>query len=81
MGTTLLLAALNRAIRLRSKRAFAARAQQTFLHRLFPEVRREQLTSQFFWDQMECVKLEALRAIEDELTERIVREFGYGRLQ
>lgn len=76
VGTTLLLAALNRAIRPRSKRAFAAWAQQTSLARLFPQVQLEQLTSQFFWDQMDCVKLEALRAIEDELTQRIVRELG-----
>ena len=76
IGTTLLLAALNRAIRPRSKRAFAAWAQQTSLARLFPQVQLEQLTSQFFWDQMDCVKLETLRAIEDELTQRIVRELG-----
>jgi transposase len=76
VGTTLLLAALNRAIRPRSKRAFAAWAQQTSLARLFPEVQLERLTSQFFWDQMDCVKLEALRAIEDELTQGIVRELG-----
>ena len=76
VGTTLLLAALNRAIRPRSKRGWVAWAQQTSLARLFPQVQLEQLTSQFFWDQMDCVKLEALRAIEDELTERIVRELG-----
>ena len=76
VGTTLLLAALNRAIRPRSKRGWAAWAQQTSLSRLFPQVQLEQLTSQFFWDQMDCVKLEVLRAIEDELTQRIVRELG-----
>ena len=36
----------------------------------------ERLTSQFFWDQADCVQLEALRAIEDELTQRIVRGLG-----
>jgi|SRR5579862_1466637 len=76
VGTTLLLAALNRAIRPRSKRGWAAWAQQTSLARLFPQVQLEQLTSQFFWDQMDCVTLKALRAIEDELTQRIVRELG-----
>ena len=76
VGTTLLLAALNRAIRPRSKRGWAAWAQQTSLARLFPQVQLERLTSQFFWDQMDCVQLEALRAIEDELTQRIVRELG-----
>lgn len=76
VGTTLLLAALNRAVRPRSKRGWAAWAQQTSLHRLFPQVQLEQLTSQFFWDQMDCVPIEVLRAIEDELTQRIVRELG-----
>lgn len=76
VGTTLLLAALNRAIRPRSKRGWAGWAQQTSLHRLFPQVQLEQLTSQFFWDQMHCVKLEALRAIEDELTQRLVKQLG-----
>jgi transposase len=76
VGTTLLLAALNRAIRPRSKRGWAAWAQLTSLHRLFPHVQVEQLTSQFFWDQMHCVKLEALRAIEDELTKLVVQQLG-----
>ena len=62
-GTTLLLAAINRAVRPRSKRGFAAQAQQTSLERLFPGVHLEQLTSQFFWDQMNCVPLAALREI------------------
>jgi transposase len=76
VGTTLLLAAINRAIRPRSKRGWAAWAQLTSLHRLFPQVQLEQLTSQFFWDQMHCVKLEALRAIEDELTKLVVTQLG-----
>ncbi len=76
VGTTLLLAALNRAIRPRSKRGWAGWAQQTSLHRLFPQLQVEQLTSQFFWDQMHCVKLEALRAIEDELTKVVVQQLG-----
>jgi transposase len=76
VGTTLLLAALNRAIRPRSKRGWAAWAQRSSLHRLFPQVQVEQLTSQFFWDQMHCVKLEALRAIEGELTKLVVQQLG-----
>ncbi len=76
VGTTLLLAAINRAIRPRSKRGWVAWAQLTSLHRLFPQVQLEQLTSQFFWDQMHCVKLEALRAIEDELTKLVVTQLG-----
>ena len=76
VGTTLLLAALNRAVRPRSKRGWSNWAALTSLHRLFPGLKVEQLTSQFFWDQMDCVPLAALRAIEDELTTVIVKQLG-----
>src|SRR6266436_552800 len=76
VGTTLLLAALNRAIRPRSKRGWSNWAALTSLHRLFPGLTVEHLTSQFFWDQMHCVPLPALRAIEDELTTVIVQQLG-----
>jgi transposase len=76
VGTTLLLAAMNRAIRPRSKRGWSNWAALTSLHRLFPGLKVEQLTSQFFWDQMDCVPLPALRAIEDELTTVIVKQLG-----
>lgn len=74
VGGTLLLAALNRAIRPRSKRGWAAWAQRTSLHRLFPGLKTEDLTSQYFWDQMNCVSLAALEAIEDDLTCKVVAE-------
>jgi transposase len=74
VGTTLLLAAINRAVRPRSKRGWSGWARKTSLHRLFPGLKVERLTSQFFWDQMDCVNLEALRVIEDELTSTVVRE-------
>jgi len=76
VGTTLLLAALNRAVRPRSKRAWAAWARQTSLDRLFPGLKVDALTSQFFWDQMHCVEIEALRTIEDELTRAVVDQTG-----
>lgn len=76
VGATLLLGAINRAIRPRSKRGWAAWAAGTSLHHLFPGLQPDTLTSQFFWDQMNCVSLEALRAIEDELTRAVVGELG-----
>jgi len=76
VGTTLLLAALNRAVRPASKRGWARWAKETSLHRLFPGLKTQSLTSQFFWDQMDCVSLEALRAIEDDLTRTVVKELG-----
>ena len=76
VGTTLLLAALNRAVKPRSKRGWASWAAQTSLHKLFPDLNVEQLDSQYFWDQMDCVELDALRSIEDDLTEVVVRKLG-----
>ena len=76
VGTTLLLGAMNRAVRPRSKRGWSAWAEKTSLHRLIPGLKVDMLTSQFFWDQMDCVDLEALHAIEDELTGAVVRELG-----
>ena len=76
VGTTLLLGAINRAIRPRSKRGWASWAERTSLHRLFPKLKVKQLTSQFFWDQMDCVSLEALRGIEADLTRAVVAELG-----
>lgn len=74
VGTTMLLASINRAVRPRSKMGWAAWAGRTSLHRLFPGLKVKQLTSQFFWDQMDCIDPMALRAIEDELTDAVVRE-------
>jgi transposase len=76
VGTALLLGAINRAVRPRSKRGWSAWAAETSLHRLFPGLQPRTLTSQFFWDQMNTVSLDALSAIEGELSRTVVRELG-----
>lgn len=74
VGTTLLLGALNRAVKPRSKRGWAAWADTTSLHRLFPGLKVKSLTSQFFWDQMDRISRDVLQSIEGELTRRVVEE-------
>lgn len=76
VGTTLLLAALGRAVQPRSKRGFEPWAAGTSIGRLFPNVEIAAMTSQFFWDQMNRVPLEALREIEDDLAQAVVRVLG-----
>ncbi len=76
IGRTLLLAAFNRAVHPRSKRGWADWAKGTTLHRLFPGLSTHTLTSQHFWDQMDCVSLEALVAMERDLTQAVVKELG-----
>lgn len=74
VGTTLLLGALNRAVKPRSKRGWAAWAAKTSLNQLFPGLKEQSLTSQYFWDQMDRISLDVLRTIEGELTRTVVRE-------
>ena len=74
VGTTLLLAALNRAVEPRSKRGWASWANGTSVARLF-DIDPSPLTSQYFWDQMDLVSTTALEAVENELTGRIVKIF------
>jgi transposase len=76
VGTTLLLGALNRAVKPRSKRGWATWAATTSLERLFPGLKVASLTSQYFWDQMDRIPLDTLRTIEGELSRTVVRELG-----
>lgn len=72
-GQTLVLAALARACRPLSKRAFAAWAQTTSLGRL-AGITPARLTSQHFWDQMDTVPAARLAAIEEALVRRVVEQ-------
>ncbi len=74
VGTTMLLAALNRAVDPCSKRAWSKWATETSIHKLF-DLDPAQLTSQHFWNCMDDVTPEALEAIESELTQRVVDQF------
>src|SRR2546425_6273478 len=72
-GQTLGLAAIARACRPLSKRAFAAWARTTSLGRL-AGVDVAKLTSQHFWDQMDTVPAARLAAIEAALVRRVVEQ-------
>jgi transposase len=74
VGVTLLLAAIGRAVHPTSKRGFAQWAKLTTVEQLF-KVRPDELTSAFFWDQMDKVPPGALQTIEREILARAVREF------
>ena len=77
VGTSLLLAAINRASKPVSKRAWIDWAKGTSIEKFF-HVQLSQLTSQHFWDQMDEVSESALEAIEGEITARIIKEFNIG---
>jgi transposase len=74
VGTYLVLAALNRCIRPSSKARMLKWYQSTVLPRLVPIAPR-QLTSQRFWDKMNCVSTKALSAIDRELAQILVKDY------
>jgi transposase len=75
VGQTLVLAAIGRALHPTSKRGWAGWAEGTTVGWLW-RFDTEQITSPFFWDQMDRLPAEALAAVQAELGRRVIREFG-----
>jgi transposase len=74
IGQYLALAAINRCVATTSKARFAHWYRKTVLARLCPLSPRL-LAGQRFWDAMDHVTPEAIRAIEDDLSRRVVEDF------
>ena len=74
-GEYLLLAAINRAVHPTSKMQLAAWYRQTTLRRLLPASVQE-LSSQAFWNHMDHLEESHITAIERELSQRLVTQFG-----
>jgi transposase len=72
-GQSLVLAAIARACRPLSKRAFAGWAETTSLGRV-AGIQPARLTSQHFWEQMDAVPADRLAAIEEALVQRVVEQ-------
>src|SRR5690606_4100598 len=78
VGQYLVLAAVNRAIEARSKRALYRHwYQESVISRLLP-VREAVLTSQRFWDHMDRVEADHIDAIQQELLVRLQELFPLG---
>jgi transposase len=73
-GQYLLLAAINRAAHPTSKAQLANWYHHTVLPRLLPAT-TEQLSSQAFWNHMDRVTEADIQAIEQTLSQRLVRQF------
>ncbi len=74
VGELIELAAINRACSPRSKRQLADWHARTALARLRPQPKRA-LSSQRFWDAMDALDEEAIRAAEAEIVGRAVRRY------
>ena len=74
VGTYLLVAILNRCVAPCSKAGIGTWFQGTVLRRLM-DIETRQLTSQRYWDNMDRVSTEAIKAIERDITKQMVRDF------
>jgi transposase len=75
VGEMIMLAAINRVCRPRSKRQLGDWHQRTALARLLPAGRRA-LSSQRFWDAMHVVSEEAIATAETEIVKRAIDLYG-----
>jgi len=75
VGEMMVLAAINRACKPRSKRQLGDWHQRTALVRLLPAERRA-LASQRFWDAMHVVTDEAIATAETEIVKRAIERYG-----
>jgi transposase len=75
VGQMIELAAINRACCPRSKRQFADWHQRTALGRLAP-VPRAGLSSQRFWDAMDALADDAIRAAEEQIVRRAIDRYA-----
>lgn len=78
VGQYLVIAAINRAIDVRSKRAlYEDWYQHSVIDRLVPAAETD-LTSQRFWDHMDQVESEHIEAIQRDLLERLAELYPLG---
>jgi transposase len=75
VGEMIMLAAINRACRPRSKRQLADWHRRTALWRLVPAEQRA-LSSQRFWDAMHVVSEEVIAKAETEIVRRCIERYG-----
>jgi transposase len=75
VGEMIMLAAINRACKPRSKRQLGDWHARTALVRLLPAERRA-LTSQRFWDAMDVVSDQAIAKAETEIVGRAIERYG-----
>lgn len=74
VGDYMLLAAINRAVKPRSKRAFAEWYETSSLRRLHP-ISPRQLSSQRFWDAMDQITPQACQTIFREIARQAITRF------
>ncbi|MDR1873075.1 MAG: IS1634 family transposase [Deltaproteobacteria bacterium] len=77
VGDSILLAAINRAVRPVSKNVFFEDwFLETVLPNSFPLANKKNLSSQGYWNNMSLITSEAIRNIEDKITAQVVQKYN-----
>jgi len=75
VSSSILLAAMNRAVAATSKNTFFEWFDKTVLYKIFPIANEKNLSSQGFWNNMSQLDEDKIRKIEDEITKRIIEQY------
>jgi transposase len=75
VANTILAAAINRAVEPTSKNSFYHWFEKTILPNLISGAHRKNLSSQGFWNNMNALGEDQIRAIEDDITRQIVSRY------
>jgi len=76
IASSIILAAINRAVAPTSKRTFYEWYDKTVLYKMFPGANAKNLSSQGFWNNMAALDEGKIRMIEDEVTKRVVKQYA-----
>jgi transposase len=77
VGTSMLLAAINRSVGPVSKAAFCDRwFDKTVLAKFFPEANKKNLSSQGFWNNMHLLEQDQISKIETDIVKNVVKEYN-----
>jgi transposase len=76
VSTSILLAAINRAVAPTSKNTYFEWFDKTVLYKVFTGSNEKNLSSQGFWNNMSALDEDKIRRIEDEVTKRIVERYA-----
>ena len=76
VSSSILLAAINRAVAPTSKNSFFEWFDKTVLYKICPIANEKNLSSQGFWNNMSMLDEDKIRKIEDEITKRIVEQYS-----
>jgi transposase len=76
VSSSILLAAINRAVAPTSKNSFYEWFDKTVLYKMFPDANEKNLSSQGFWNNMAVLNEDKIRMIEDEITKRVVERYA-----